>query len=161
MALLPSTRFLLQGLTRRTLSKFNKTQHFSTTSLFYGKIFTEKHEWVEMDGGGKVGTVGISKYAQEALGDIVYAQLPDVGSEYNIMDECGALESVKAASELFCPVSGKIVAKNTQVENTPALINQSCYDKGWLFKIELSKPEEMDAHMDEGAYDKFLKAQQE
>jgi len=110
---------------------------------------------------GNVGTVGISNYAQDSLGDIVYAQLPDVGSEFAIMDECGALESVKAASELYCPLSGKVVEKNTEVEATPGLINSSCYDKGWLFKLELSKPEELNDLMDEEAYEKFLKAQQD
>ncbi|XP_037787441.1 glycine cleavage system H protein, mitochondrial-like [Penaeus monodon] len=74
-------------------------------------------------------------HQQEALGDIVYAQLPEVDSEYEQMDECGALESVKAASELYCPVSGKVTEVNSAVEDQPALINQSCYDKGklWTF----------------------------
>jgi len=132
---------------------------FSTTTIAAARKFTEKHEWVDLTGNTAI--VGISQYAQDSLGDIVYAQLPDVGSEFGIMDECGALESVKAASELYCPLSGKVVEKNTEVENTPALINQSCYDKGWLFKLELTKPEEMETLMDETAYDNFLKAQQE
>lgn len=82
-----------------------------------------------MDKAG-VGTIGISKYAQEALGDIVYAQLPEIGTELAQKDECGALESVKAASEVYSPVSGKVVEKNAAVEETPALINTSCYDQG-------------------------------
>ncbi|ODN03051.1 Glycine cleavage system H protein, mitochondrial [Orchesella cincta] len=130
---------------------------FSTTSFNAARLFTDKHEWVDVN--GKTGTVGISHYAQDSLGDIVYAQLPDVGSEFNLHDECGALESVKAASELYCPVSGKVVEKNPAVEETPGLINQSCYEKGWLFKIDLSKPEELDTLMDEAAYEKFLKSQ--
>jgi len=134
---------------------------FSTSTQLYNKakLFTEKHEWVTVD--GKVGTVGISHYAQDSLGDIVYAQLPDVGTDFTLMDECGALESVKAASELYCPVSGKVTEKNTEVENTPALINQSCYEKGWLFKLELTKPEELKDLMDEKGYEKFLKSQQD
>lgn len=104
-----------------------------------------------------MGTVGISQYAQEALGDVVYAQLPDVGTNLSQKDECGALESVKAASELYSPVSGKVTEKNTAVEDTPSLINTSCYDKGWLFRVELSKPEEVDALMDEKQYEEFLK----
>lgn len=79
-----------------------------------------------------VGTVGISNYAQEALGDIVYAQLPDVNTELAQKDECGALESVKAASELYSPVSGKVTEKNAKVEETPSLINTSCYKEGKL-----------------------------
>jgi len=130
---------------------------FSTTSFNAARMFTDKHEWVDLN--DKVGTVGISHYAQDSLGDIVYAQLPEVGANINIHEECGALESVKAASELYCPVSGKVVETNPEIENKPGLINQSCYDKGWLFKIELSKPEEMDQLMDEAAYEKFLKSQ--
>jgi len=139
------------------ISKCNK-HAFSTTTFNAARMFTDKHEWVDLN--GKVGTVGISNYAQDSLGDIVYAQLPDVGAEYSQSDECGALESVKAASELFCPVTGKVTERNVEIEDKPGLINSSPYDKGWLFKIELSKPEEMDELMDEAAYEKFLKLQQ-
>ncbi|XP_067002259.1 glycine cleavage system H protein, mitochondrial [Anabrus simplex] len=117
--------------------------------------FTDKHEWVLID--GNVGTIGISDYAQDALGDVVYAQLPEVGTEIQQKDECGALESVKAASELYSPVSGKVVEKNSSVEETPALINTSCYEKGWLFKVELSNPDELKGLMNEKEYEKFLK----
>ncbi|CAG7818167.1 unnamed protein product [Allacma fusca] len=141
------------------LCKGQQIFRFSTSTMLEARKYTDKHEWVDMN--GNVGTVGISNYAQDSLGDIVYAQLPDVGSDFAIMDECGALESVKAASELYCPLSGKVVEKNADVESTPALINSSCYDKGWLFKLELSKPEELKDLMDEDAYDKFLKAQQD
>jgi len=116
--------------------------------------YTEQHEWIEVQ--GKVGTVGITDYAQSALGDVVFAQLPDPGAELSQMDDCGALESVKAASELFCPVTGVVVEKNAEVEETPGLINQSPYEKGWLFKIELSKPEEVDSLLDEAGYQKHL-----
>lgn len=98
--------------------------NFSHTARKY----TDKHEWVTVADG--VGTVGISNYAQEALGDIVYAQLPEPGAELAQKDECGALESVKAASELYSPVSGTVVEKNEKVEETPSLINTSCYDQG-------------------------------
>jgi len=155
-------RIILRLAGRRpllTISQNSPFKCFSTSSFSAAKKFTDKHEWVDMN--GNVGTVGISNYAQDSLGDIVYAQLPDVGSEYGLMDECGALESVKAASELYCPLSGKVVEKNAEVESTPGLINSSCYDKGWLFKLELTKPQELDSLMDEAAYEKFLKAQQE
>jgi len=120
-------------------------------------VYSDKHEWVELD--GKIGTVGISSYAQEALGDIVFAQLPDVGTELDQYDECGALESVKAASELYTPVSGKVIEKNTEVEETPSIINRHCYDKGWLFKLELKNADELKGLMDEKAYNAFLKSQ--
>ncbi|XP_046395587.1 glycine cleavage system H protein [Ischnura elegans] len=122
-----------------------------------GRKFTDKHEWVLVE--GKIGTVGISNYAQELLGDIVYAQLPEVGSDCAMKEECGALESVKAASEVYSPVSGKVVEKNTAVEESPGLINESCYDKGWLFKLELSKLSELDTLMDESAYEEFVKTE--
>jgi glycine cleavage system H protein len=96
--------------------------------LFSDRLYTNKHEWVTVD--GSLGTVGISNFAQEALGDVVYAQLPDVGTDLSQKDECGALESVKAASEIYSPVSGEVVEKNTEVEEKPGLINTSCYDKG-------------------------------
>lgn len=135
-----------------TFKKNTTKQHkiFST-----GRKYTDKHEWIQMN--GKVGTVGISHYAQDALGDVVYAQLPDVGQDVTQKEECGALESVKAASELYSPVTGKVVEKNTAVEDKPGLINMSCYEKGWLFKVELSKPEEVDGLMDEDKYQQFLK----
>lgn len=119
--------------------------------------YTKKHEWVQVEE-NNIGTVGISTYAQEALGDIVYAQLPDVGSSFRQKDECGALESVKAASEIYSPVSGDVTEKNLDVEETPSLINTSCYDKGWLFKIKLAKPSELDELLDEKQYDEFLKS---
>lgn len=92
------------------------------------RFYSDKHEWVQLE--GNIGTVGISHHAQEALGDVVYAQLPDAGTEVCQNDEVGALESVKAASELYSPVSGKITEKNSGVEETPSLINKSCYEKG-------------------------------
>lgn len=107
---------------------------------------------------GPIGTIGISNYAQEALGDVVYAQLPDVGSSFRQADECGALESVKAASEIYSPVSGDVTEKNSAVEDTPSLVNTSCYDKGWLFKIKLAKPSELEDLLSEKQYEEFLKA---
>ncbi|KAL1117461.1 hypothetical protein AAG570_004787, partial [Ranatra chinensis] len=103
----------------------------NSSVLFSGRLYSEKHEWVDVE--GSIGTVGISQYAQEALGDVVYAQLPDIGAEVSRDDEVGALESVKAASEVYSPVSGKITEKNTQVETTPALVNKSCYGDGMMF----------------------------
>ncbi|KYN27876.1 PREDICTED: glycine cleavage system H protein, mitochondrial [Trachymyrmex cornetzi] len=118
--------------------------------------YTDKHEWITVD--GKIGTVGISDYAQDALGDVVYAQLPDVGSTIKKNEECGALESVKAASELTSPVSGRVTAKNEAVESKPGLINKSCYKDGWLFKVELSDSDELKNLMNEETYNVFLKS---
>lgn len=120
--------------------------------------FTDKHEWVVRDSKDSTqATVGISNYAQEALGEVVFAQLPAVGTRLSAGDECGALESVKAASELYSPISGVVTEKNTEVESQPALINTSCYDKGWLFKVTLSEQAELDGLMNQETYDEFVK----
>ncbi|XP_030372720.1 glycine cleavage system H protein, mitochondrial [Scaptodrosophila lebanonensis] len=117
--------------------------------------YTDKHEWVELVT-NNTAIVGISSYAQEALGDVVFAQLPDVGTELKQDDECGALESVKAASEVYSPVSGKVTEKNNLVEDTPALVNTSCYEKGWLFKVSLKNPDEVEKLMTEEQYKTYL-----
>ena len=109
--------------------------------LLSNKLFSDKHEWVTVD--NNVGTVGISDYAQDALGEVVYAQLPEEGTELEKDDEIGVLESVKAASEIYTPVSGTVVSNNKAVEEDPTLVNTSCYDKGWLFKLELTNQSEL------------------
>lgn len=107
---------------------------------------------------GKIGTVGISQHAQEALGDVVYVQPPDVELDLNQHDECGAIESVKAASEIYTPVSGKVTEVNKALEDKPSLVNSSCYDEGWIFKLVLKNPDELKSLMDEKAYEEFLKS---
>ncbi|CAH0578345.1 unnamed protein product [Chrysodeixis includens] len=118
------------------------------------RFYTKKHEWVSVN--DNIGTVGISTYAQEALGEVVFVQLPEVGKEVAAGDECGALESVKAAGEVYSPVSGTITDKNSEVESKPALINKSCYEEGWLFRVKLSSPDELKQLMDQATYDKYL-----
>lgn len=120
------------------------------------KKFTDRHEWVTVDQG--IGTIGISEYAQDSLGDVVFAQLPDPGTKLTAGEECGALESVKAASEIYSPVTGVVTEKNGAVENKPGLINTSCYDKGWLFKLKLTQPEELEELMTKEKYEIFLKS---
>uniref|UniRef100_A0A6G1S3W0 Glycine cleavage system H protein n=1 Tax=Aceria tosichella TaxID=561515 RepID=A0A6G1S3W0_9ACAR len=126
---------------------------------FASRLFTEKHEWISVpDGGGgeTIGRVGISNHAQEALGDVVYVQTPDVGSKYKQFDEVGAIESVKAASELLTPVSGEIYRVNEKLADKPGLVNSDCYKEGWLFEIKLDNTKELDNLMDEEKYNKFL-----
>lgn len=125
-----------------------------TTLLHSDRLYTDKHEWITVD--GKIGTVGASSYAQDTLGEIVYAQLPDVDTELEQFGECGALESVKAVSEVYSPVSGRVTEKNTAVEDTPALVNRSCYDEGWLYKLEVKNMDELKALMDEKAYEIYI-----
>ncbi|XP_063838154.1 glycine cleavage system H protein-like [Ostrinia nubilalis] len=132
--------------------------HYCSRALYStenkARYYTKKHEWVSVS--DNIGTVGISSYAQDALGEVVFAQLPEVGREVAAGDECGALESVKAASEVYTPVSGVVTEKNDNVESTPSLINKSCYEEGWLFRVKLSKPEELRQLLDQAAYDQHL-----
>merc|ERR1712215_117309 len=119
------------------------------------RYFTKKHEWVLVE--GSKGTVGVSKYAADALGDVVYAQLPEPGDTVTAGEECGALESVKAASEIFSPVTGTVIEKNDKVEDGPALINQSPMEEGWLFRVEMVDPDQVTGLMDKENYENYLK----
>ncbi|CAL8358785.1 unnamed protein product [Lota lota] len=119
--------------------------------------FTDKHEWIRVEENG-LGTVGISNFAQEALGDVVYCGLPEVGAKLAQQDEFGALESVKAASELYSPLTGEVVAINTLLADKPGLVNKSCYTDGWLMKMSIDNPAELDALMDEKAYERYIRS---
>ena len=112
--------------------------------------YTEDHEWIRVEGG--VGTVGITDHAQEQLGDIVFVELPEVGRSLAKGDESGVVESVKAASEIYAPVSGEIVEVNAALVDAPQTVNSDPAGSGWFFKIRLSDPGELDALMDEAAY---------
>ncbi|KAK2191114.1 hypothetical protein NP493_61g05048 [Ridgeia piscesae] len=128
------------------------------TTLLADRKYSEKHEWVVID--GKIATVGISEFAQDQLGDIVYAQPPEAETDVAQDEEVGALESVKAASELYSPMTGVVTEANKEVIANPALINTAPYEEGkpwWLWKMEVSKPEELDGLMDEKAYKKYLR----
>jgi glycine cleavage system H protein len=112
--------------------------------------YTQTHEWIKVE--GLVGTVGVSSYAQGELGDIVYVELPKIAKQVKAGEEASVLESTKAAADVYTPVSGKIVAINSKLSDNPELVNQSPQEMGWLFKIELSNPKELDALMDEKDY---------
>lgn len=121
--------------------------------------YTEDHEWIKVE--GNIGTVGITDYAQKQLGDIVYVELPEVDDEFSKGDEVGTVESVKAASPIFIPVSGKIVEVNEELEDTPELLNQDPHGKGWIFKVELSDESELDELMTAESYEELIKAEGE
>jgi len=114
-------------------------------------LYTKTHEWVSTES-EKFVTVGITDHAQHLLGDMVYIELPDVGSEVKAGDELGVVESVKAASDFYAPVTGEIFAVNTDLEDAPALVNTDPYGDGWLVKIRLSDPEELGDLLDNEAY---------
>ncbi len=118
------------------------------------RYFTEDHEWIEVD--GDVGTVGISDYAQSQLGDIVFVEVPDAGRQLGKGDEAAVVESVKAASDVYAPVSGSVLEGNAALADEPALVNSDPEGEGWFFKITLSDPAELEALMDETAYEAFV-----
>jgi glycine cleavage system H protein len=117
--------------------------------------FTREHEWVRVD--GDTATVGISNHAQEQLGDIVFAEVPDAGRRVTKGQEAAVVESVKAASDVYAPVSGEVIEGNPAVADDPALINSDPEGQGWFFKLKLDNPSELDGLMDEAAYRQWVK----
>jgi glycine cleavage system H protein len=117
--------------------------------------YSKDHEYIYIDGDSAV--VGISDHAQSQLGDVVFVELPSVGASIAQGAEIAVVESVKAASEIYAPASGEVVAVNSALENEPSLINEDATGKGWLFRLKLANPSELDALMDEAAYQEFLK----
>jgi glycine cleavage system H protein len=115
--------------------------------------FTKDHEWVSVN--GDMGTVGISDYAAKALGDVVFVEVPEAGKDLSKGDEAAVVESVKAASEVYAPVSGEVIEGNSALEDAPETVNEDPLGKGWFFKIKLSDASELDALMDEAAYTEF------
>jgi len=114
--------------------------------------YAATHEWARDEGDGTV-TVGISDHAQESLGDVVYVEQPEVGSMVTGGEEAGVVESVKAASDIYSPVSGEVIAVNELLEEAPETINGSPYDDGWFFKVKMSDPSELDGLLDAAGYE--------
>ncbi len=117
--------------------------------------YTKDHEYIRVE--GDTGTVGISDYAQEQLGDVVFVELPEVGKSMAKGDEAAVVESVKAASEIFAPVSGEVVAVNSELEGAPGAVNEDPSGRGWFLKIRLKDPAELESLMTEQQYQEFLK----
>jgi len=116
--------------------------------------YTEEHEWVEVDGDS--GVIGISDYAQEQLGDVVFVELPNVRKILDQRDEAAVVESVKAAAEVYTPVSGEVIEVNEELNNDPSLVNSDAFGEGWFAKLRLSDPTEIESLMDEETYKTFL-----
>lgn len=123
------------------------------SKVLEGLLYSKSHEWVKLD--GDVAVVGVSDFAQSEMGDITYVDLPDEGDEVSKGEDFGALESVKASSELYSPVSGKIVEVNTELEENPALVNEDPYTN-WIIKVQLSDKDELSSLMDAAAYEASL-----
>ncbi|HTX59908.1 MAG TPA: glycine cleavage system protein GcvH [Verrucomicrobiae bacterium] len=118
-------------------------------------LYSKEHEWVKID--GEVATVGITEYAQNSLGDIVYVELPKVGAAISQFGNVGVIESVKAVSDLFTPVSGEIVEINPLLDTDPSAVNREPYGEGWLMKVKLSKPDETGNLLSHADYEKIAK----
>lgn len=114
--------------------------------------YASSHEWARLEDDGTV-TVGISDHAQEALGDVVFVELPEIGNTYSAGEEIGVVESVKAASDIYAPIAGEVIAVNEALEDSPEVINESPYDDGWFFKLQPSEVGELENLMDAEAYD--------
>ena len=117
-------------------------------------LYTQEHEWVRVD--GNTARVGITDYAQDALGDVVYVDLPQVGATVAAMASCCEVESTKSVSEIFSPVSGTVAEANADLSDAPQMINEDPYGKGWIFAVEMSDPGEVEGLMDAAAYQAFL-----
>ncbi|KAK1384755.1 Glycine cleavage system H protein [Heracleum sosnowskyi] len=131
------------------ISTFNRP--FATVVKYLR--YADSHEWVKVEGSSA--TVGITDHAQDHLGDVVYVELPEIGTAVTQGDSFGAVESVKATSDINSPVSGKVVEVNEELNDSPALVNSSPYEKGWIIKVELSKNDELKSLMDSDSYSKF------
>ncbi|NNC72386.1 MAG: glycine cleavage system protein GcvH [Sphingomonadaceae bacterium] len=118
------------------------------------RFFTEEHEWIDVE--GDTATVGITDYAQEQLGDIVFVEVPDSGSMLEKGGEAAVVESVKAASDVYAPVSGEVIEGNGALEDEPALVNTSAEEEGWFFRLTMSDTEELEGLMDAKEYKAFV-----
>ena len=117
-------------------------------------FYTREHEWVRIE--GNKAEIGITYHTQKALGDIVFVELPEIDDEIDSGDELGSVESVKAVSSLFMPVSGRITSVNTELKDSPELINEECYDDGWMIRVELTNPDESADLLSSKEYEEFL-----
>jgi len=117
--------------------------------------YAKSHEWAKKTGDAV--KIGLNDYAQDQLGEIVFVEMPEVGDSFSQGDEFGNVESVKAVSEIYIPVSGEIIAVNEDLEDSPESVNDSCYDKGWIVEVKLSDPSEFDSLLDKESYLETLK----
>ena len=117
-------------------------------------LYTKDHEWVNVQ--GDVATVGITEYAQRELGDVVYVDLPEVGDTFEASEPFGSVESVKAVSEVFCPLAGEVIEVNSKLEQTPELVNQSPHQKAWMIKLRVGNTDELDELLSAEEYEEYL-----
>lgn len=121
--------------------------------------YAQSHEWIRSEGNGEY-TIGITEHAQELLGDMVFVDLPDVGREVTAGDDCAVAESVKAASDIYAPLSGEIIAVNEELERSPELVNSAPYGEGWLFRIKANNESELDGLLDAAGYQELVDSEE-
>ena len=121
--------------------------------------YSKEHEWVKTETDTVV-VIGITEFAQENLGDVVFVEIPDVGADLTQFEKMGEIESVKAVSDLFSPVSGRVMERNEALIDSPELVNEGPYEQGWMLKIELSNASELDGLLSVGDYEAFLKSEE-
>ncbi|MEQ4896908.1 glycine cleavage system protein GcvH [Proteus vulgaris] len=121
--------------------------------------YAQSHEWIRSEGNGEY-TIGITEHAQELLGDMVFVDLPDVGREVTAGDDCAVAESVKAASDIYVPLSGEIIAVNEELEGSPELVNSAPYGEGWLFRIKANNESELDGLLDAAGYQELVDSEE-
>ena len=121
--------------------------------------YSKEHEWLRVDDDNVV-VIGITEFAAESLGDVVFVELPDVGADLSQFDKMGEIESVKAVSDLFTPVGGKVLERNELVIDSPQLVNENSFDSGWMLRIQLSDPSELDKLMSAEEYEAFLASEE-
>lgn len=120
-----------------------------------GLKYTKEHEWIKVE--GNIGIIGITDFAQDQLGDVVFVEVPAVGRVLKQNEQFGVVESVKTVSDLYSPISGKVVEVNAELESSPELVNQGPYEQGWMLKVELSNPAEVEGLLDAAGYEAFVK----
>ena len=118
------------------------------------KYFTKSHEWLDLD--GAIATIGISNHAQELLGDVVFVETPEVGAQLSAGEVCGSIESVKAASDIYAPVSGAVTEINPQLVDRPEIVNEAAESNGWLFKLSLDDSEQLSQLLDSESYQQLV-----
>jgi glycine cleavage system H protein len=118
--------------------------------------YSKEHEWIKVDGEAVI--IGITNYAQEQLGDVVYVELPEIGSQVTQSETCGTIESVKTVSDLYSPVSGEVLAINEELDDTPELINNEPYGSGWILKIKMQDPAELEKLLSADAYQELIQS---
>ena len=121
-------------------------------------LYSKDHEWIFVQ--GDIGVVGITDFAQHELGDVVYVDLPEVGDTFEANEPFGSVESVKAVSEVFCPISGEVIEVNTKLEDTPEMINESPHQKAWMIKLRIANPDELKELLNAEEYQEYIQEQQ-